>query len=171
MSLIDETQGRKVKMAALAVLASHHVNGVAELHSALMVDTIFADFAKLFPERFTNVTNGVTPRRWLQQANPGLSSLLDDSIGTGWRRDLGALSRLRERADDRAVGQRLAEVKRANKQRLTALIRHELGIDVDPDSLFDVQIKRIHEYKRQLLNVLHVVTRYQAILEIGRAHV
>ena len=164
VSLIDETQGRKVKMAALAVLASHHVNGVAELHSALMVDTIFADFAKLFPERFTNVTNGVTPRRWLQQANPGLSSLLDDTIGIDWRRDLGALSLLREHADDRAVGQRLAEVKRANKQRLTALIRHELGIDVDPDSLFDVQIKRIHEYKRQLLNLLHVVARYQAML-------
>ncbi len=164
VSLIDETQGRKVKMAALAVLASHHVNGVAELHSALMVDTIFADFAKLFPERFTNVTNGVTPRRWLQQANPDLSSLLDDTIGTGWRRDLAALARLREHADDRATGQRLAEVKRANKQRLTALIRHELGIDVDPDSLFDVQIKRIHEYKRQLLNLLHVVARYQAML-------
>lgn len=169
VSLIDETQGRKVKMAALAVLASHHVNGVAKLHSELMVDTIFADFAKLFPGRFTNVTNGVTPRRWLQQANPGLSLLLDDTIGsnspdTGWRRDLGALAQLRAHADDRATGQRLAEVKQANKQRLAALIRHELGIEVDPTSLFDVQIKRIHEYKRQLLNLLHVVARYQAML-------
>jgi starch phosphorylase len=164
VSLIDETRGRRVKMAALAVLASHHVNGVAKLHSELMVDTIFADFAKLFPERFTNVTNGVTPRRWMQQANPGLSSLLDDTIGTAWRRDLAALTHLREHADDRATGQRLAEVKQANKQRLTALIRHELGIEVDPTSLFDVQIKRIHEYKRQLLNLLHVVARYQAML-------
>ncbi|NOT87024.1 MAG: glycogen/starch/alpha-glucan phosphorylase [Lysobacter sp.] len=169
VSLIDETQGRKVKMAALAVLASHHVNGVAKLHSELMVDTIFADFAKLFPERFTNVTNGVTPRRWLQQANPGLSSLLDDTIGAGtsdksWRRDLGALAQLRAHADDRVTSQRLAEVKQANKQRLAALIRHELGIEVDPTSLFDVQIKRIHEYKRQLLNLLHVVARYQAML-------
>jgi glycogen phosphorylase len=163
VSLIDETQGRKVKMAALAVLASHHVNGVAKLHSQLMVDTIFADFAKLFPERFINVTNGVTPRRWLQQANPGLSSLLDDTIGAGWRRDLGALAQLRAHADDHVTSQRLAEVKQANKQRLTALIRHELGIEIDPTSLFDVQIKRIHEYKRQLLNLLHVVARYQAM--------
>ena len=164
VSLIDETQGRRVKMAALAVLASHRVNGVAKLHSELMVETIFTDFAKLFPERFINVTNGVTPRRWLQQANPGLSSLLDDSIGTGWRRDLGALAHLRERADDRALGEALAAVKRANKQRLIAMIRHELGIEVDPASLFDVQIKRIHEYKRQLLNLLHVVARYRAML-------
>ncbi len=164
VSLIDETRGRRVKMAALAVLASHKVNGVAKLHSELMVDTIFADFAKLFPDRFINVTNGVTPRRWLQQANPGLSSLLDDIIGSGWRRDLAALAQLREHANDRAIGQRLAEVKQANKQRLAALIRHELGIEVDPASLFDVQIKRIHEYKRQLLNLLHVVARYQAML-------
>ena len=164
VSLIDETQGRRVKMAALAVLASHRVNGVAKLHSELMVETIFTDFAKLFPERFINVTNGVTPRRWLQQANPELSSLLDDTIGSDWRRDLGALADLREHADDRATGQRLAEVKQANKLRLTALIRHELGIEVDPTSMFDVQIKRIHEYKRQLLNLLHVVARYQAML-------
>ena len=164
VSLIDETQGRKVKMAALAVLASHRVNGVAKLHSELMVDTIFADFAKLFPDRFINVTNGVTPRRWIQQANPGLSSLLDDTIGSGWRRDLGALAQLRAHADDRATGQRFADVKQANKQRLTALIRDELGVEVDPASMFDVQIKRIHEYKRQLLNLLHVVARYQAML-------
>ncbi len=164
VSLIDETRGRHVKMAALAVLASHKVNGVAKLHSALMVDTIFADFARIFPERFINVTNGVTPRRWLQQANPGLSALLDDTIGAEWRHDLGALSRLRDHADDRAVGQCLAEVKQANKRRLAATIRHEMGIEVDPASLFDVQIKRIHEYKRQLLNLLHVVSRYQAML-------
>ena len=164
VSLIDESRGRRVKMAALAVLASHKVNGVAKLHSELMVDTIFADFAKLFPDRFINVTNGVTPRRWLQQANPGLSALLDETIGSGWRRDLGALAQLREHADDHAIGQRLADVKQANKKRLAALIRHELGIEVDPTSMFDVQIKRMHEYKRQLLNLLHVVARYQAML-------
>lgn len=164
VSLIDESQGRKVKMAALAVLASHRVNGVAELHSELMVKTIFTDFARIFPERFLNVTNGVTPRRWLQQANPGLSSLLDDSIGSGWRRDLGQLSALRAQAGDAALGARFAAVKRANKQRLAALVRSETGIDIDPDALFDVQIKRIHEYKRQLLNLLHVIARYRAML-------
>jgi glycogen phosphorylase len=165
VSLIDESQGRRIKMAALAVLASHRVNGVAKLHSDLMVQTIFTDFAKLFPERFINVTNGVTPRRWLQQANPDLSALLDDSIGDGWRRDLGELAQLREHAGDVALGKRFADVKHANKQRLAALIRAETGIDVDPQSLFDVQIKRIHEYKRQLLNLLHVVARYQAMLD------
>jgi starch phosphorylase len=164
VSLIDESQGRKVKMAALAVLASHRVNGVAELHSDLMVKTIFTDFARIFPERFLNVTNGVTPRRWLQQANPGLSTLLDETIGTGWRRDLGRLAALREHAGDAALGARFAAVKRVNKQRLAAIIRSETGIDVDPDALFDVQIKRIHEYKRQLLNLLHVVARYRAML-------
>ncbi|MFZ5637585.1 MAG: glycogen/starch/alpha-glucan phosphorylase [Pseudomonadota bacterium] len=164
VSLIDETQGRRVRMAALAVVASHKVNGVAKLHSDLMVDTIFADYARLFPDRFLNVTNGVTPRRWLQQANPALSSLLDDAIGDGWRRDLSHLAKLRPLADDPALGTRLAAVKRANKQRLAALIRQQQGIDVDPDALFDVQIKRIHEYKRQLLNLLHVAARYRAML-------
>jgi starch phosphorylase len=129
-----------------------------------MVETIFADYARLYPERFTNVTNGVTPRRWLQQCNPGLSNLLDDHIGTGWRRDLGQLSDLRAQADDARLGQRLAAVKRANKEKLAERIRRELGVVVDVDSLFDVQIKRIHEYKRQLLNLLHVVARYQAML-------
>ncbi len=164
VSLIDETQGRRVRMAALAVVASHRVNGVAKLHSELMVDTIFADYARLFPERFLNVTNGVTPRRWVQQANPALSTLLDDTIGDGWRRDLSELATLRPLAADPALGARFAAVKQANKRRLGALIRDELGIDVDPASLFDVQIKRIHEYKRQLLNLLHVAARYRAML-------
>ncbi|GAB3740598.1 glycogen/starch/alpha-glucan phosphorylase [Silanimonas algicola] len=164
VSIIDEQHGRRVRMAALAVVASHQVNGVAKLHSDLMVETIFADYARLYPERFTNVTNGVTPRRWLQQCNPGLSTLLDDTIGTGWRRDLAQLSGLRAQAGDAALGQRLAAVKRANKEKLAERIRRELGVVVDVDSLFDVQIKRIHEYKRQLLNLLHVVARYQAML-------
>ncbi len=117
VSIIDEQNGRRVRMAALAVVASHQVNGVAKLHSDLMVETIFADYATLFPERFTNVTNGVTPRRWLQQCNPGLSTVLDDAIGTGWRRDLSQLSGLRAQADDAALGQRVAAVKRANKEK------------------------------------------------------
>ncbi len=164
VSIIDEQHGRRVRMAALAVVASHKVNGVAKLHSDLMVETIFADYATLYPERFTNVTNGVTPRRWLQQCNPDLSGLLDDTLGTGWRRDLSQLSGLRAHAADERLGQRLAAVKRANKEALTERIRRELGVVVDVDSLFDVQIKRIHEYKRQLLNLLYVVARYQAML-------
>jgi starch phosphorylase len=164
VSLIDESGIRHVRMASLAVVASHRVNGVAALHSQLMVDTIFADYARLFPERFHNVTNGVTPRRWLQQANPGLSTLLDARIGTGWRRDLDGLKALRAQADDPALGQSLGLIKFANKARLAERILHETGIRIDCRSLFDVQIKRIHEYKRQLLNLLHVVARYQAML-------
>jgi starch phosphorylase len=164
VSLIDESGIRHVRMASLAVVASHRVNGVAALHSQLMVDTIFADYARLFPERFHNVTNGVTPRRWLQQANPGLSTLLDARIGTGWRRDLDGLKALRAQADDPALGQSLGLIKFANKTRLAERILHETGIRIDCRSLFDVQIKRIHEYKRQLLNLLHVVARYQAML-------
>ena len=164
VSLIDEQHGRRVRMAALAVVASHKVNGVAKLHSDLMVDTIFADYARLYPDRFLNVTNGVTPRRWLQQANPGLAEVLDGAIGADWRRDLAGLSALRAKAGQKALGQRVAAVKRANKARLAALVRAQLGIEIDPASLFDVQVKRIHEYKRQLLNLLHVVARYQAML-------
>ncbi len=164
LSLVDETGERRVRMAALAIVASHKVNGVSALHSQLMVQTIFADFAALWPERFTNVTNGVTPRRWLMQANPALSALLDRRIGTGWRTDLDQLQRLAPMADDAALGQEFLEAKRENKLRLAALVRRELGLVVDPDSLFDVQVKRIHEYKRQLLNLLHVVARYQAIV-------
>ena len=165
VSLIDERGERRVRMAALAIVASHKVNGVSALHSNLMVETIFADFAKLFPDRFINVTNGVTPRRWLMQANPGLSSLLDSRIGNGWRRELGELSKLAPLAADPALGAQFLASKRQNKLRLAELIRRELGIAVDPDSLFDVQVKRIHEYKRQLLNLLHVVARYHAIID------
>ena len=164
VSLIDEQHGRRVRMAALAIVAAHKVNGVAALHSRLMVETIFADYARLYPQRFFNVTNGVTHRRWLAQANPALADLLDRRIGTGWRRNLMQLSRLREQHADTGLQQELRSVKHANKERLAQRIRSELGIVVDPASLFDVQVKRIHEYKRQLLNLLHVVARYQAIL-------
>ena len=164
MSLIDEGGERRVRMASLAVVASHKVNGVSALHSDLMVRTLFADFAQMWPERFLNVTNGVTPRRWLMQSNPGLSALIDKTIGTSWRQDLNQLQSLRAHAADTRLGAEFMRVKRDNKGRLAEVIRREVGVWVQPDSLFDVQIKRIHEYKRQLLNVLHVVARYQAIL-------
>jgi starch phosphorylase len=164
MSLIDENAERRVRMAALAVVASRRVNGVSALHSQLMVQTLFRDFAELWPQRFLNVTNGVTPRRWLQQANPGFAALLDRHIGSAWRHDLGELRALARKAGGKRIGQEFLAVKRANKERLAAHIRRELGLSVDPASLFDVQIKRIHEYKRQLLNVLHVIARWQAIV-------
>lgn len=170
VSLIDENGERRVRMAALAIVASHKVNGVSALHSDLMVQTIFADYARLFPQRFHNVTNGVTPRRWLMQANPGLSKLLDATIGTNWREDLMQLSALKEKAADVAFGKQLLQTKRENKLRLAAFIEKETGITVNVDSLFDVQIKRIHEYKRQLLNILHVVGRYYAILDNPNAN-
>lgn len=164
LSLIDEGGERRVRMANLSIVGSHKVNGVSALHSELLVQTIFADFASLWPDRFTNMTNGVTPRRWLQQANPGLSALLDARIGSGWRRQLDALQALKDLKDDAGFQAEFMAVKRANKARLAAHIERSTGVKVNPASLFDVQVKRIHEYKRQLLNLLHVVTRYQAIL-------
>ena len=164
LSLIDEGGERSVRMANLSIVGSHTVNGVSALHSQLLVETIFKDFASLWPERFTNMTNGVTPRRWLAQANPGLTALLDATLGVEWRLDLDRLRALNQHADDAAFREQFSAVKRANKARLAALIERHCGVVVDPASLFDVQVKRIHEYKRQLLNVLHVVTRYQAIL-------
>ena len=164
LSLIDESGERRVRMANLSIVGSHKVNGVSALHSELLVQTIFKDFASLWPERFTNMTNGVTPRRWLAQANPDLSALLDRTLGTAWRSDLDALEALREHAGSAPFRAEFTAVKRANKARLAALIERRCGVRVNADSLFDVQVKRIHEYKRQLLNVLHAVTRYQAIL-------
>ena len=164
LSLIDEQGERRVRMAHLAVVGSHRVNGVSALHSDLLVKTIFADFAALWPERFTNVTNGVTPRRWLSQANPGLAALLDQRLGTAWRTDLDRLQALAPLAEDAGFRAAFRTVKQANKQRLARLIHETTGWTVNPAALFDVQVKRIHEYKRQLLNLLHVVTRYRAIL-------
>ena len=164
LSLIDESGERRVRMAHLAVVGSHAVNGVSALHSTLLTQTVFADFAALWPERFLNITNGVSPRRWLAQANPGLASLLDRTLGIVWRRDLEALARLRELGATAAFRAEFMAVKRANKERLAAMIERTTGVVADPSALFDVQVKRIHEYKRQLLNLLHVVTRYQAIL-------
>jgi starch phosphorylase len=164
LSLIEHSGEDRLRMAALSIVASHRVNGVSALHSELMVKTIFADFARLAPERFINVTNGVTPRRWLAQANPPLSRLLDERLGGDWRTRLDRLAVLAALADDDAFGRELLAAKRANKLRLAALVQRQLGLAIDPDGLFDVQVKRIHEYKRQLLNVMHVVARYQAIV-------
>ena len=168
LSLIDESGERRVRMAHLSTVGSHKINGVSALHSDLLTQTIFADFASLWPERFTNMTNGVTPRRWLAQANPGLSALIDSTIGegsgSGWRLDLDQLKRLAPHAEREDFRNAFLAVKHANKARLAALIEATTGVVVDPASLFDVQVKRIHEYKRQLLNVLQVVARYQAML-------
>ncbi len=164
LSLIDENGERRVRMAHLSIVGSHMVNGVSALHSELLVQTIFADFASIWPDRFTNMTNGVTPRRWLSQANPGLAALLDETLGTSWRLDLDKLKQLKPLSSDASFAAKFMAIKRANKVRLANYIQRTAGVKVSPDSLFDVQVKRIHEYKRQLLNVLHVVTRYQAIL-------
>ena len=164
LSLIDEQGERRVRMAHLSIVGSHRVNGVSALHSDLLVQTIFADFAALWPERFTNVTNGVTPRRWLAQANRPLATLIDATLGRSWRTDLDRLSALRRHAQEPAFRDAFSAAKRANKGRLADMLLGLTGVRVDPDSLFDVQVKRIHEYKRQLLNVLHVVARYQAML-------
>ncbi len=165
VSLIDETGERRVRMAYLAVLASHSVNGVSALHSELMQQSIFADFASLWPRRFNNKTNGITPRRWLALANPALSAVLDARIGRDWRRDLSGLRALEPHLDDPALITAVSQAKKANKQRLAAWLQQHMAISVSTEALFDVQVKRIHEYKRQLLNVLHVVTRYLRLLE------
>ena len=164
VSIIDEEGGQRVRMAYLAVVASHKINGVSALHSDLMTKSIFADFARVFPDRFTNMTNGITPRRWLAQANPALSTLIDARIGTTWRAHLDQLAGLRALADDPEFGAQFRAAKLVNKTRLAAWVHTSMGITLNPDSLFDVHVKRIHEYKRQLLNVLHVITRYRRIL-------
>ena len=163
VSIIDETHGRRVRMAHLAVVGSHTVNGVAALHSELLKTTLFADFNRIYPTKFVNVTNGITPRRWLNQCNPDLTALLTKAIGTGFQRDLEKLKLITPLAEDKVFRNAFREVKRANKLRLANRIEDVTGIKLNPNSLFDVQIKRIHEYKRQLLNVLHVITLYNRI--------
>ena len=163
VSIIDETHGRRVRMAHLAVVGSHTVNGVAALHSELLKTTLFADFNRIYPGKFINVTNGITPRRWLNQCNPGLTSLISKVIGDEFHKDLGKLIKLTPLADDADFRKAFRDVKRANKVRLANRIHKLTGVTLNPDSLFDVQIKRIHEYKRQLLNLLHVITLYNRI--------
>jgi starch phosphorylase len=160
LSLIDETGPRYVRMAHLACVGSHTVNGVAQLHSELLKQTVLRDFADLWPEKFCNVTNGVTPRRFLALSNPGLTQLITTRIGDGWLKDLNRLRKLEPLADDADFQQQWRAVKLANKRRLAALIEERTGIKVAPESLFDVQVKRIHEYKRQHLAALHILTLY-----------
>ncbi|MBI4183725.1 MAG: glycogen/starch/alpha-glucan phosphorylase [Proteobacteria bacterium] len=162
LSLVDDQRGR-IRMAHLAIVGGHKVNGVAELHTQLMRSTIFSDFNRIYPDRFVNMTNGVTPRRWLRQANPGLSELITERIGEGWLTDLTELKKIEPLADDPAFRERFMAIKRANKERVARSIGAGVGVRIDPQSMFDVQVKRIHEYKRQLLNVLHVIARYNRI--------
>ena len=168
MSIVDETGVRRLRMAHLAIIGSHRVNGVSQIHTDLMKKTIFADFERCFPGRILNITNGVTPRRWLNAANPALASLITSRIGKGWLSDLAEIGKLAPLAGEGQFRLQFRAVKHANKELLADIIRMRLKLTIDPASLFDVQIKRIHEYKRQLLNVLHIVTRYNRIKE-GRA--
>ncbi|MCK9793160.1 glycogen/starch/alpha-glucan phosphorylase [Isoptericola sp. 4D.3] len=163
MSIIAEHPVRSVRMAYLATVAGSKVNGVAELHSQLLRDKVLADFAAFWPEKFTNVTNGVTPRRFVKLANPGLSGLITEAIGDGWVTDLDRLRELEPFADDAEFRRRFREVKAGNKDRLVSLLGARDGIEIDPATMLDVMVKRLHEYKRQLLKLLHVVTLYDRI--------
>ncbi len=161
MSLIEEGHEKQVRMAHLAIVGSHKVNGVSALHSRLIRETLFKDFAELYPGKFVNQTNGVTPRRWLEKCNPELGELITGRIGPGWVTDLDRLSELERFADEPAFQAEWRAIKQRNKERFTRWLRRVHGLELDPTHLVDSQVKRIHEYKRQLLNVLHVVSLYQ----------
>lgn len=165
VSIIEESQPKMVRMAYLAIVGSHKVNGVAELHSDLIKSTIFKDFVTIFgPDKFTNVTNGITPRRWLHQANPRLSELIASKTGgLGYLKDLNILNELEKYADDKEFKKEWAEIKYANKVRLAKHIKETTGVTVNPAALFDIQVKRIHEYKRQQMNIFGVIHRYLTI--------
>ena len=163
LSLIDEAGGKSVRMANLACVGSHAINGVAALHSELLKQTVLKDFHDLWPEKFLNVTNGVTPRRFLALSNPALSRLITRKIGEGWVKNLEELRRLEDFAEDMGFQRDWRRVKLENKQALAAIIQERTGVAVDPASLFDIQVKRLHEYKRQHLNVLHIITLYNRL--------
>jgi starch phosphorylase len=165
VSLIEEEEGRakKVRMANLAVVGSHSTNGVAEIHSKLLRETTLQDLAEIFPERFNNKTNGVTPRRWLQLCNPGLSGLITDAIGDSWIRDLSELSKLKVLTEDKGFRDDFRKAKRNSKRQFCDWLRWSTGQTVDPESIFDCQVKRIHEYKRQFLNALRIVVLYNRL--------
>ncbi|QIK83504.1 glycogen/starch/alpha-glucan phosphorylase [Sanguibacter sp. HDW7] len=165
MSIIQERPERAVRMAFLATVGSTKVNGVAALHSQLLADKVLDDFSALWPEKFTNVTNGVTPRRFMRLSNPGLSGLLDEAIGTGWTNDLAQLTKLEPFADDASFRAEFRAIKQANKEHFSALLAQRDGIEVPAEALYDVMVKRLHEYKRQMLKLLHVVTLYDRVLK------
>ena len=162
MSIIAHNQ---IRMANLSVIASHTINGVSKLHSDILVDTVFKDFYKMYPDRFTNVTNGIAHRRWLCYSNPKLAKLIEELIGDGYRKDPELLDELRKFADDKAVLDKLAKIKLDNKKAFAEKLYKKQGVIIDPNSLFDVQIKRLHEYKRQLLNALNIIALYVEIKE------
>lgn len=163
MSLIEEEGEKRVNMANLCVVGSHAVNGVAAIHSEILKATVFRDFYEMWPEKFQNKTNGITPRRWLLLCNPGLSDLICDKIGEDWTVHLEKLQQLKRWSKDPAFQRAVMKVKQENKLRLASLIERDTGVKINPASMFDVQVKRIHEYKRQLLNILHVITLYNRI--------
>ena len=164
MSLIDETGERYVRMANMCIVGSSSVNGVAELHTQILKDSLFKDFYELMPEKFQNVTNGVTPRRWLLKANPRLADLLDETIGKSWVTHLDELKNFEKFADDANVLEELSKIKQANKETLVSYAKARLGIDLNPGAIFDVQVKRLHEYKRQLMLALYVIILYNRIV-------
>ncbi|MFI5316354.1 MAG: glycogen/starch/alpha-glucan phosphorylase [Myxococcota bacterium] len=168
MSIIEEGNEQHVRMAHLAIVGSHAVNGVSKLHSELVKTALVPDFAELWPGRFQNKTNGISPRRWLMKANRGLADLIESRIGEAWKRDLEALRELEPHAEDPEFRRAFRDVKRANKARLCAVIAQSTGVRLDPDTLFDVQVKRMHEYKRQLLAALRIVEMYLEIADDGR---
>ncbi|MCF6149921.1 MAG: glycogen/starch/alpha-glucan phosphorylase [Candidatus Kuenenia sp.] len=163
MSIIEDGHDSYVRMAHLAIVCSFSVNGVAALHTRLLTEGLFRDFYEMWPEKFNNKTNGVTPRRWLASANPGLGRLITEKIGNGWITDLSQLHLLKEFADDKEFCLRWREIKQQNKKRLAAFVKADCDIDIDSSVMFDVQVKRIHEYKRQLLNILHVIHLYDRV--------
>lgn len=164
MSIIAESPGKRVRMAHLAIVGSHSVNGVAELHTRLLKSSVFKDFHEFYPGKFNCKTNGITPRRWLLKCNSGLASLIGDHVGYDWITDLYELRKLESLARDNSFQEKWAGVKQENKRNLAELIREVSGVEVPLDSMFDVQVKRIHEYKRQLLNILHVIALYHYII-------
>ncbi|MFV0438362.1 MAG: glycogen/starch/alpha-glucan phosphorylase [Desulfopila sp.] len=171
LSIIEEEGGKKIRMAHLAIIGSHSVNGVAALHTELLKNRLFHDFNKFYPGKFNSKTNGITPRRWLLLANPELSDLISSNLGFAWITNLDELVKLVPLADKKSFRKRWQEVKRDNKVRLAEYIFQETGVRVHPDSMFDVQVKRIHEYKRQLLNALHLIALYHYILHHPEAEI
>jgi glycogen phosphorylase len=163
MSVIDESPPRSIRMAHLAIVGCHKVNGVSRMHTSLMQERSFQDFDRFFPNRIINLTNGISPRRWLPEANPALAQLITARISSQWICDLDRLKELANYADDEAFQAEFRAVKSANKRRLTRLMLERLNVSVDPQSMFDMHLKRIHEYKRQLLNVIYTITRYNRV--------
>lgn len=163
LSIIEEEGGKRVNMANLAIVGSHAINGVARLHSELIKRDLFKDFYELWPEKFQNKTNGITPRRWLLLCNPMLSDAIADKIGDEFATHLDKLQALKEFANDPAFQREIMRIKQDNKLQLARYLEEQTGVAINPASMFDIQVKRIHEYKRQLLNILHVITLYNRI--------